>query len=127
MVLFNPPSKPSLVDGEDPSHDPAPVDKQESSSDLALNDKQDSSFDPDFFDFPKALAKLAIKTSNPSMPSNFFSRLPPEVLKRVLSLLLVSIKPLVLGVDVNTSVSNGLEPAILRSSHYVYNIGRELL
>ena len=89
-----------------------------------------SSFDLDSFDFSKAMEQLAFKNTNASMPSNpadRFSRLPKDILKKVLGLLLTSTKPLVLGVDEDTPVSNGLELAILQSSHYVSMIGAEIL
>lgn len=89
-----------------------------------------SSFDLDSFDFSKAMAQLAFKNTNATMPSNpsdLFSRLPKHVLKKVLGLLLISTKPLVLGVDEDAPVSDGLELAILRSSHYVYTIATEIL
>ena len=95
----------------------------------ALQDKA-SSFDLDSFDFSKAMAQLAFKDTNATMPSNpsdHFSRLPKDVLKKVLGFLLISTKPLVLGVDEDTPVLYGLELAILRSSHYVYMIGTEIL
>ena len=89
-----------------------------------------SSFNLDSFDFSKAMEQLAFKKKNATMPSNpsdLFSHLPKDILKKVLGLLLISTKPLVLGVDEDTRVSNGLELAILQSSHYVYTIGTEIL
>ena len=99
------------------------------SGNSTVHDKA-SSFDLDSFDFSKAMAQLAFKNVNATMPSNpsdHLSRLPKGVLKTVLGLLLVSTKPLVLGVDEGTLVFNGLELAILRSSHYLYTIGTEVL
>lgn len=84
-------------------------------------------FDPGSFDFDKALARLAVKASKPSMPANFLSKLPQDVLKQVLSLLLVSTEPLILRIDINKSVTSSLTPAILRGSRYIYGMGREVL
>ena len=81
----------------------------------------------DSFDFSKALLKLAVKTSKPRMRANFLSKLPQDVLKQVLSLLLVSTEPMILGIDINKPVASGLTPAVLRSSHYIYDMGREIL
>ena len=88
---------------------------------------QGRSFDPDSFDFAEALAKLASKTTKFSMASDLLASLPQDVLRSILGLLLVSTKPLILGVDVNEKISNGLHPAILQTSHYVHNIGIEIL
>ena len=99
------------------------------SGNSTLHDKA-SSFDLDSFDFSKAMAQLAFKNANTTMPSNpsdHLSRLPKGVLKTVLGLLLISTKPLVLAVDEDTPVFNGLELAILRSSHYLSTIGTEVL
>ncbi|KAL8796685.1 MAG: hypothetical protein Q9195_001075 [Heterodermia aff. obscurata] len=99
------------------------------SGNSAVHDEA-SSFDPDSFDFSKAMAQLACKNTNatmPSDPSDVFSRLPKDVLKKVLGVLLISTQPLVLGVDEDTPVSNGLELAILRSSRYICMIGTEIL
>ena len=99
------------------------------SGNSALHNKA-STFDLDSFDFSKAMAQLAFKNTHATMPSNpsdHFSRLPKDVLKKVLGLLLISTKPLALGVDGDMPVFNGLELAILRSSHYVYTMGTEIL
>ena len=87
---------------------------------------ESASFD---FDISEATTVLAIKASSPRIPTDCFSRLPKEVLKMVLHSLLVSTEPLILGLGVERppDSSTGLDPIILRSCHYLYNIGIEVL
>lgn len=88
-----------------------------------------SSFDPESFDFSKAMAELAVKknATMPFNPSDLLSRLPKDILNTILGALLISTEPLVLEADKDTPVSNGLELAILRSSRYIYTISAEIL
>lgn len=75
------------------------------------------------------MATLATKAPSPQIPSDCLSRLPKEVLKEILRFLLVSTKSVILEVDEERpfDYSTGLDPTILRSCHYIYSVGIEVL
>lgn len=72
---------------------------------------------------------MAIYFSSAPLPSDCLSRLPREVLQRILQFLLVSNEPVILGVDDRMLIdySSGLTPSVLRSCRYIYTVGIEVL
>ena len=85
--------------------------------------------DSKYLESVKAMATMATRASSHQIPSDYLSRLPKEVLKRILRFLLVSSKPVILGFDVERPLgySTGLDPTILRSCYYINSIGIEVL
>ena len=60
---------------------------------------------------------------------DWLSRLPTEVLRRILDFLLVSNEPVILGVDDERPIdySSGVTPSVLRCYRYIYTVGIEVL
>ena len=74
------------------------------------------------------MAILAIHSGAP-LSLDCLSKLPREVLRRILHFLLVSNEPIILWIDDEKQVdsSSGLNPSVLRCCHYIYTVGIEVL
>ena len=80
-------------------------------------------------DSNRTMAVPPIYSLGAPLPSDSLSRLPTEVLRRILHFLLSSNHPVILGIDDEWPIdySSGMTPSVLRCSQYIYTVGIEVL